>query len=143
MDIAAFVPLSVSPIDSLSDEINKVRLDTAQIVAEQIIPNEELLGNYEDPRRDAFVYEIKNLIREAGLWAPHLPREYGGMGIGFLGHAYMNEILAWSPYSNPLFGVVAPNSGNESLLVKYDRGTEKTVAGTPDSWRASVVFLDD
>jgi len=35
------------------------------------------------------------------------------MGIGFLKHAYMNEILAWSPFSNPIFGVMAPNSGNQ------------------------------
>lgn len=125
MDIAAFAPLTVSPIPTLSDEINKVRLDTAQIVAEQIIPNEPLLGDYSDPRRDTFVYDIKNLVHQAGLWAPHLPEEYGGMGIGFLGHAYMNEILAWSPYSNPLFGVVAPNSGNESLLVKYGTPEQK------------------
>jgi acyl-CoA dehydrogenase len=45
------------------------------------------------------------------------------MGVGFLKHAYMNEILAWSPFSSPMFGVVAPNSGNQKILVKY---------GTPD-----------
>ena len=45
------------------------------------------------------------------------------MGVGFLGHAYMNEVLAWSPFSNPLFGVVAPDSGNQTILIKY--GTEE------------------
>ena len=44
------------------------------------------------------------------------------MGIGFIAHAYMNEILAWSPYSSRLFGVVAPNSGTQTLLLKL--GTE-------------------
>ena len=45
------------------------------------------------------------------------------MGNGFLTHAYMNEILAWSPLGNRLFGVIAPNSGNQKILVKY--GTEE------------------
>ena len=34
-------------------------------------------------------------------------------------HAYMNEVLAYSPGAASLFGVVAPNSGNQKILVKY------------------------
>ena len=40
--------------------------------------------------------KIKAKVWEAGLWAPHLPREYGGMGLDFLAHAYMNEVLAFA-----------------------------------------------
>jgi acyl-CoA dehydrogenase len=47
------------------------------------------------------------------------------MGIGFLKHAYMNEILAWSPYSAPIFGVMAPNAGNQKILVKYGTPEQK------------------
>ena len=79
------------------------------------------------------------MVKERGLWAPHLPEEYGGMGIGFLKLAYMNEILAWSPYSNPIFGILAPNSGNQKILVKYGTPEQKKkwleplVAGTMQS----------
>ena len=45
------------------------------------------------------------------------------MGIDFLAHAYMNEILAYAVGAASLFGVVAPNSGNQTILVKY--GTEE------------------
>jgi acyl-CoA dehydrogenase len=45
------------------------------------------------------------------------------MGIDFMAHAYMNEILAYGIGAASLFGVVAPNSGNQSVLVKY--GTEE------------------
>jgi acyl-CoA dehydrogenase len=37
----------------------------------------------------------------------------------------MNEILAWSPYSNPIFGILAPNSGNQKILVKYGTPEQK------------------
>ncbi len=40
----------------------------------------------------------------------------------FLELAYMNEVLAYAVGGAALFGVVAPNSGNQTLLVKY--GTE-------------------
>ena len=62
-------------------------------------------------------------VKQAGLWAPHLPVEYGGAGLDFLEHAYMNEVLAYAIGAASLFGVVAPNSGNQTILVKY--GTEE------------------
>ena len=45
------------------------------------------------------------------------------MGLDFLAHAYMNEVLAYAVGAASLFGVVAPNSGNQTILVKY--GTEE------------------
>ncbi len=41
----------------------------------------------------------------------------------FLEHAYMNEVLAYATGAAALFGVVAPNSGNQKILLKY--GTEE------------------
>ena len=66
---------------------------------------------------------IKAVVKQAGLWAPHLPVEYGGAGLDFLELAYMNEVLAYAIGAASLFGVVAPNSGNQTILVKY--GTEE------------------
>jgi acyl-CoA dehydrogenase len=114
--------MQVADIPGLPDEINDVRKRTAAIVDGEIIPNEHVLRQPGEERRALFE-RLRARVKSEGLWAPHLPREYGGMGIGFLGHAYMNEVLAWSPFSNPIFGVVAPNSGNEVLLIRY--GTEE------------------
>ncbi len=113
--------MQISPIPTLDDETNQIRQMTAKIVAEDIIPNEHLLRRgMENPQLWG---DLARKVQESGLWAPHLPEEYGGMGIGFLKLAYMNEILAWSPFSNPIFGILAPNSGNQKILVKY--GTEE------------------
>ncbi|HLN16898.1 MAG TPA: acyl-CoA dehydrogenase family protein [Acidimicrobiales bacterium] len=124
------MPINVSPVPVLDDRINDIRLRTAQLVNEEILPYEdELFGarRSSDPavagrgreRREA----IKAKVKAAGLWAPHLPTEYGGMGLDFLAHAYMNEILAYAVGAAALFGVVAPNSGNQTVLVRY--GTEE------------------
>ena len=125
------MPITVTPIEGLSDHINDIRLRTARIVNDLILPNESLLwstrrGKATDEARaeaKALRQEIQETVKSEGLWAPHLPPEYGGMGIDFMAHAYMNEILAYAVGAASLFGVVAPNSGNQTILVKY--GTEE------------------
>ncbi len=122
--------MNVKPIPTLDARVNQIRELTARIVNKEILPHERALGDRW--RRDASEKEkehsravaenIKNKVKEAGLWAPHLPPEYGGSGLTFLEHAYMNEILAYTPGGAALFGVVAPNSGNQTILLKY--GTE-------------------
>jgi acyl-CoA dehydrogenase len=125
------MPITVTPIEGLSDHINDIRTRTARIVNEEILPNESALwnlrrGNVTDDERTRakeLRHKIQDRVKSEGLWAPHLPPEYGGMGIDFLAHAYMNEILAYALGAASLFGVVAPNSGNQTILVKY--GTEE------------------
>jgi len=126
------MPMNVNPIPTLDERINDIRMRTASIVNEWILPNEAKLWNLErdggvsdHDRRQAIQLreQIKEVVWDAGLWAPHLPKEYGGMGLDFLAHAYMNEVLAYGIGAARLFGVVAPNSGNQTILLKY--GTEE------------------
>src|SRR5688572_19387153 len=126
------ISMNVKPIATVDDRINDIRLRTARIVNDDILPNEDKLWAYhrngevsDRQRREALELreKIKAKVWEAGLWAPHLPKEYGGMGLDFLTHAYMNEVLAYAVGAAALFGVVAPNSGNQHILVKY--GTEE------------------
>ena len=114
--------MNVQPIPDLPDSVNHIRLATAEIVNTMIIPNEPLLAQRSEEASELRA-QVRARVRDAGLWAPHLPQEYGGMGIGFLQHAYMNEVLAFSPYSARLFGVMAPNAGNQTMLIKH--GTEE------------------
>src|SRR5579859_305943 len=123
--------MNVRPIPTLNERINEIRLDTAEIINTDVLPNESILWNWrrngsvtESQRKESrrLREEIKAKVKRAGLWAPHLPTEYGGMGLDFLAHAYMNEVLAYAVGAASLFGVVAPNSGNQTILVKY--GTE-------------------
>ncbi len=124
--------MNVKPVPTLDARINDIRLQTAEIVNEHILPNEARLWPSregkelsEHDRRAAHELreEVKERVYKAGLWAPHLPKEYGGMGLDFLAHAYMNEVLAYAIGAAKLFGVVAPNSGNQRILLKY--GTEE------------------
>lgn len=124
--------MKVEPIATVSDRVNEIRHLTASIVNKEILPKEAMLwvwrpqGRFTDADVDAARQtreRIKAKVKQAGLWAPHLPVEYGGAGLDFLELAYMNEVLAYAVGAASLFGMVAPNSGNQSILVKY--GTEE------------------
>ena len=129
------MPINVTPIPGLSPEINDIRRRTADLINTEVLPYEEILwrsrrgehdGSDVDTERRASHErreEVKAKVQAEGLWAPHLPREYGGAGLDFLSLAYMYEILAYAVGAGSLFGIAAPNSGNASILVKY--GTEE------------------
>ncbi len=120
--------MNVQPISTMSERINEIRGLTAEIVNKEILPHENLLwasrtnpSITEDDVAEARELRagIRNKVKQAGLWAPHLPTEYGGAGLDFLELAYMTEVLAYAIGAASLFGVVAPNSGNQTLLVNY------------------------
>ena len=124
--------MNVNPIPTLDERINQIRDTTARIVNNEILPNERALwalrrnGDASDSDRGRareLRLAVQAKVKQAGLWAPHLPPEYGGAGLSFLEHAYMNEVLAYCLGAASLFGVVAPNSGNQKILLKY--GTEE------------------
>ena len=94
--------MNVKPIPTLAPRINEIRELTANIVNREILPNEKALwagwrdGAGDEAKRAGreLRESVKQKVKAAGLWAPHLPPEYGGAGLGFLEHAYMNEVLA-------------------------------------------------
>ena len=126
--------MNVQPIPTISERINDIRRVTADIVNKEILPHENELWAWRTDARykEADIQHARDLrkgiqskVKEAGLWAPHLPVEYGGAGLDFLEHAYMNEVLAYAVGAASLFGFVAPNSGNQTILVKYGSEEQK------------------
>lgn len=128
------MPITVTPLANVDERTNDVRLRTATLINDEILPRE---GELWPQRQGAALTDevraqarlaredVKAKVKAAGLWAPHLPTEYGGMGLEFLPHAYMNEILAYAVGAASLFGVVAPNSGNQKILAKYGTDEQK------------------
>ena len=72
-------------------------------------------------------------MRDAGLWAPHVPPDAGGTGTGFLDYAYLNEHIGRSMWGQRVFGCQAPDAGNAEILHLY--GTDEQKA----DWLAPLV----
>lgn len=62
-------------------------------------------------------------VKALGLWAPHAPKEIGGMGLSLVEHGLMSEALGHSPIGHYVFGCQAPDAGNMEILHKF--GTEQ------------------
>ena len=60
-------------------------------------------------------------VKAIGLWAPHLPVEYGGVGLTLSQFALVSEELGRTPIGHYLFNCQAPDIGNMEILM--DHGT--------------------
>lgn len=107
---------------SVPPELETARQAVAAFMDEHVYPNESKV--IEDEGLPAEIErDLQSKVKELGLWAPNLPREWGGMGVGFIGQALLNEIIGRSIIAPRIFGSMAPDAGNAELLL---------VAATPE-----------
>ena len=62
-------------------------------------------------------------VKAAGMWAPHLAIEYGGLGLTLSEFARVSEELGRTPIGHYLFNCQAPDIGNTEILIAH--GTEE------------------
>ena len=96
---------------------------TRAFVRERLIPFES------DPRQgphgpnEDLRHELQTLGKQAGLFAPHVPTEWGGLGLGHVGKAIVFEEAGYSLLGPLALNIAAPDEGNMHLL---------DVVATPD-----------
>jgi alkylation response protein AidB-like acyl-CoA dehydrogenase len=113
------------PDFTMTPEIRKLRADVRNFMDEFVYPNEERLEEAEDGEAEALIKDLQSRTKAMGYWAPHLPKEAGGMGIGFMPYVYMNEILGRSFLAPRAFGSQAPDSGNAEILWQFGSEEQK------------------
>jgi alkylation response protein AidB-like acyl-CoA dehydrogenase len=91
---------------------------------EHVYPNETAIER-EDDDALALVDTLRARARDAGLWAPHVPPEAGGTGLGFLYYACLNEEIGRSSYAQLVFGCQAPDAGNAEILHLFGTNEQK------------------
>jgi alkylation response protein AidB-like acyl-CoA dehydrogenase len=101
---------------SIPPELEATRQRVTAFMDEFVYPNEARIVEDEGLPVD-LERELQQKVKALGLWAPHLPREWGGMGIGFIGQALVNEIIGRSAVAPRIFGNAAPDAGNAELLI--------------------------
>src|SRR3712207_3475067 len=106
---------------SLSPELADLRERTAAFVRDEVIPLERSLDDHGElaPER---LERLRERARAAGLYAPHVPREWGGLGLGMREMAVVFEEAGCSLLGPLALNCAAPDEGNMHLL---------EVVGTP------------
>ena len=70
-------------------------------------------------------------VKSMGLWAPHLPRELGGLGLTLSEFALVSEELGRTPIGHYLFNCQAPDIGNMEILMEHGTPEQKEKYFTP------------
>jgi acyl-CoA dehydrogenase len=100
------VPDKIKVITSMMDEF----------VEKELIPLEPEFLHKTFREMLPVIEEKRTMVRKMELWAPNHPKEYGGMGLNLVEHAFVSESLGRSPLGHFVFGCHAPDAGNIEIL---------------------------
>src|SRR6266480_2742621 len=103
-------------------DFTELRADYRAFMEEHVYPNEAALDREDDAAQE-LIAELRACAKDEGLWAPHLPPEAGGTGLGFLAYAHLNEEIGRVLWAQYVFNCQAPDAGNGQILHLF--GTEE------------------
>ena len=88
-------------------------------VDEVLLPLEPLVLSNPWPAVEAQLEVARQAARDRGLWAPHLPVEWGGLALPLASFAEVSAILGRTPIGHYACNVQAPDVGNMELLLTH------------------------
>src|SRR5262249_23787446 len=71
------------------------------------------------------IIEMRLAARERGLWLPHMPAEFGGMGLGHVAMAAVSAGAAQSAFGPYALNAQAPDEGNMHTLLHWATPEQK------------------
>jgi acyl-CoA dehydrogenase len=105
---------------SIPPELDGLRRRVADFVRDEVLPVE---AEATDDNFEEVLEGLRKKARDAGLWTPHLPEEWGGLGVGPLGMALISQECGVSGLASLALNAMAPDEGNMHLLLHA--GTEE------------------
>src|SRR5262245_64513582 len=106
-----------------SDGIRDLTALVRRFVDEEILPVERTVLERGFGAAQVESERLRGRLREQGLLAPHMPKEWGGGGLSLLELAPLSEVLGRSVIGHYVFNVQAPDAGNMELLLHH--GSDK------------------
>jgi acyl-CoA dehydrogenase len=108
-------------------EIDELRLKVRRFVAEVVRPREAEIEKRENDRRFLIqsIIEMRVAAKDWGLWLPHMPTEYGGMGVGHVAMAAVSAEAAKSAFGPYALNAQAPDEGNMHTLLHWATDAQK------------------
>ena len=112
---------------SFPPEIDELRLKVRRFIAEVVRPKEAAIAEHEGDRRFLVksIIEMRVAAKDWGLWLPHMPKEYGGMGLGHVAMAAVSAEAAKSGFGPYALNAQAPDEGNMHTLLHWATDAQK------------------
>lgn len=109
-----------------SPEVEALRVQIRDFIENFVKPAEQEIKEGGD--REALIKGVVKMRKEArdrGLWLPHMPAEWGGMGLGNVELAMVSAEAARSSYGPYAMNCQAPDEGNMHTLEKWGTPEQK------------------
>ena len=118
-----------------SPETARLAQRIREFVSAEILPLEMDRASYDEHENIALpvLERLRAKTKAAGLWAPQIPRDLGGLGLNVSGIAVCYEAMARSIFGPAAFNCAAPDDGNMTVLAKLATAEQKR------RWLAPIV----
>ncbi|MBT5706935.1 MAG: acyl-CoA dehydrogenase [Verrucomicrobia bacterium] len=107
------------------DKTRRLLSDLKDFITNEVYPLEQrfALGPFCEilPELD----KLRKRVRQQGWWLPQIPEDHGGMGLGFMDHAMVSEVLGRSPLGHYVFNSQAPDAGNMEVLLEFGENAQR------------------
>ena len=110
---------------SLTPELEAIRMRIRTFVDDVIKPEEAKLEGHDGAEpvtgkeRNEILISLRKKAHDEGIWLPHMPEEWGGMGLGHVELAMVQAEAAKSRYGPWVFNCQAPDEGNMHTLLHW------------------------
>ncbi|MCH2395789.1 acyl-CoA dehydrogenase family protein [Oceanibaculum sp.] len=110
---------------ALTDRQKELKERVTAFIDGTVIPYEADKRRTSHGPTDELRQELNALAKKAGLFAPHVSAEFGGMGLGHVDCAIVFEAAGRSPLGPVALHCAAPDEGNMHLLEKVATAEQK------------------
>jgi acyl-CoA dehydrogenase len=111
----------------MATNIEQLRDRVAHFIEREILPVERDPSAYDAHENIALpiLDRLRAKVKEQGLWAPQMPHDRGGLGIGPAGMAVLYEEMGRSIFGPVSFNCAAPDDGNMMVLERVATEEQK------------------
>jgi len=118
------------PIDfTLSPETEAIRQKVRSFIQETVLPEVRTFDDEEKvTTRDEYlrtIFALRQKAKDEGLWLPHMPKEWGGMGLGHVDLAMVQSEAAKTRLGPWILNCQAPDEGNMHTLLHWATDEQK------------------
>ena len=117
---------------TLTPELEAIRDRVRTFVVDVIKPAEDVIDGHsggaslEGKARIEALIDLRKKAYAADIWLPHMPAEWGGMGLGHVELAMVQAEAAKSHYGPWVLNCQAPDEGNMHTLLHWQAPSRPT-----------------
>src|SRR5438132_1501349 len=112
---------------TLPPDIEEIRRRVQEFVEGEVRPAEQKLEEAGEDRKTLIetIIELRQKAKDWELWLPHMPKEWGGLGLGPVGMASVSAEAARARMGPFILNCQAPDEGNMHTLLHFGTDEQK------------------